>query len=607
MSQFEVFRYEVLSDPEREFRLLKILRSGEARADSISCELTTWPIQAAPTYQAISYTWGDSSTTRSITINGHQSLIRENCFYALMQAYSSPPHGKDDCYFWVDSICINQQDAEKNNQVKIMSTIYQNAANVLACVGEAADDSSFLCGILNRHATDLLRCSKKWRIDESIDDLFHQLRVNRKLGLGSADQRKKLFTAFFSFLKRPYFTRVWIMQELFMGKNISVCCGQDVVPFQTLDGLRIVIFQFGFRKKLPGLWTDVKLAFRIFKWARRWGVHELTDLLLSDLLAQPHMEVATHSSADLLPLGKAASMTLGLGCLDPRDNVYALSALIDWGEVKAVEPDYTITEFDLALRTFHKLAELELMGGSPEYHDPRVQLIPALGLNTQTPEVAEALRKRRCLEDVIGSVEASTETTSVLKKQSMFWLAWRIIYDDSLGWRLECKRPAPADPSFDKSVHHKSPPVIHLRSEYVQASVYLPPCVQSGDVLLVQGRFTTSLGSDEWLGLVARLHTDSAESSRRSIVGKAIVEGDLGEVLGNQIDTYFGYVFFDPEDLIVLTAAEQQHRSWEEVSEADRELYLKTRYRQSRVSNEEQSQFVDQLAIYDRIPPEGFD
>jgi hypothetical protein len=44
--------------------------------------------------------------------------------------------------FWVDSLCINQDDVrEKGAQVQRMFDIYSRAAHVLAWTGEAADDS----------------------------------------------------------------------------------------------------------------------------------------------------------------------------------------------------------------------------------------------------------------------------------------------------------------------------------------------------------------------------------------------------------------------------------------------------------------------------------
>ncbi|KAK2027973.1 hypothetical protein LX32DRAFT_729048 [Colletotrichum zoysiae] len=458
----------------------------------------------------------------------------------------------------------------------MMGNIYRNAASVLAFVGQSPDDSPRLFRVLNQHATDLIRCSKRWRETEAVDHFFRQRLTHRKLGLNSTRNFEILIRAFEPFMSRPYFTRVWVIQELFMGEDVIVCCGQDVALVQALDGLRIVICQLICRKMFPGEWSDPKLVLQLSNLTRSEDL-DLAHLLESKAFAQRHMEAASGSKTRLLALGKAAELTLGLECSDPRDKVYAFSALVDWGEVSPVEPDYNISVFDLALQTLYKLAELELLNVSPQWHDPRVLLIPALGLSAQTLEIAEALRKRQCSSHENRHAGTPTETSSRLKKHSMFWLAWDIVYEESHGWRLKFKKPALLDPTVDKTVQHNTPPEIHTRLRDKQVSVFLPPCVQCGDVLLIQGRFSASLGSEEWLGLVARLDDTSDEPYRHSIVGKAIVQGDLFAALKFRGGINLGMVFFDPEDSLVHTAAELQHPSWEEASKADRELYLKTR------------------------------
>ncbi|WYZ43178.1 hypothetical protein EsH8_VI_000877 [Colletotrichum jinshuiense] len=575
MLQSEGFHYQALSDPSNDIRLLEIIGEIEADTDSINCELAIWPVKSTPSYHAISYTWGDTDTTKSVIINGKKVSVGKNCYNALSQAHSSGLSGNR--FFWIDSICINQDDIpEKSQQVAIMSTIYRNADHVLACVGESADDSSFLCEFLRKHATKLNRCSKKWRVDDSADNIFQQRHIHRTLGLNSP-ARRRILAAYMAFIDRRYFTRVWIMQELFMGRNISVCCGSDVIPMQTLDGFRVVVCQIASRDLNPGLWGDFKSVVQVFQPTRKSKVNShLSQILRSDNFVRNHMEVATHENTELLPLGQAASMTSGLDCKDPRDKVYALSALIDWGKVAPIRPDYSIQLFDLAVHVLRKLAELELNDGSPEFYDPRMELIPSLGLTTQTNEVADALCRRRSPNhSTAGATGDSNEQVSFLKKRSMFWLAWRIIYDDEYRWRLECNKPIPLDPSFDKSVRHKTPPEIHVRVKDTQASVYLPSYVHPGDYLIIQGRFTASLGSKNWLGMVAR---PEAGLSRCPIVGKAIVEGDLGsDAICTSVGALGGYVFFDPKDLIVHTAAEQQYPSWQEVGKQDREVYLRTR------------------------------
>ncbi|KAL0935662.1 heterokaryon incompatibility [Colletotrichum truncatum] len=576
MAPLEKFQYVALSNPKTELRLLRILEADEGGTDGLNCELTTWPIKSSPTFHAISYTWGNTKITKPIVINGKQAFVGENCHYALKQAHSSGLNPGGDYYLWIDSICINQEDIkEKNEQVKGISAIYEHADIVLACVGEAADESHFFCEYLLKHAVKLTYYSDKWRTKQSVDSLFGQLMANRELGINSPD-RGKLFSAFQAFVNRPYFTRVWILQELFMAKNISMCCGDDVVPLQALDGFRVIICQAAARGMFPGWWADFRSALQaINPWKENNASSRLTNILNYNF-AQHHMDLATRPNTKLLPLGEAAEITFGLDCQDPRDKVYALSALIDWGKVEPIQADYSIELFALAIDVFLKIAQLEIIGGSPEFYDPRMELIPALGLTTQTAEVAERLRQRRSPNpDISRPAWYTSDRVSYLKKHSAFWLAWKIIYDDEHGWRLECNRPISLDPAFDESKRQKGLIQVHMRVKNVRVSVCLPPSVQHGDYLLAQGRFTASIGSENWLGVVARPNSDSP---RCDVVGKAIIEGNLGsDTITIRFGTLQGGVMFDPEDLVIFTAAEQQYPSWEGVGEAARAEFLSTR------------------------------
>jgi hypothetical protein len=46
--------------------------------------------------------------------------------------------------FWIDQICINQEDeTEKGHQVQFMGEIFRRAYNVFAWLGMEDDDSTF--------------------------------------------------------------------------------------------------------------------------------------------------------------------------------------------------------------------------------------------------------------------------------------------------------------------------------------------------------------------------------------------------------------------------------------------------------------------------------
>ncbi|KAH8729126.1 heterokaryon incompatibility protein-domain-containing protein, partial [Phaeosphaeriaceae sp. PMI808] len=124
------FKHNPLPDSTTHMRLLEI---AEGNFDQhVACKLSVWPMNAVPSYLAISYTWGPTDPPAIITINEKQLEVRQNCEYVLQQAFSS----KASQYFWVDALCIDQtSNEEKNDQVAMMGQIYNQAEHVFACVG----------------------------------------------------------------------------------------------------------------------------------------------------------------------------------------------------------------------------------------------------------------------------------------------------------------------------------------------------------------------------------------------------------------------------------------------------------------------------------------
>ncbi|KAH6857537.1 heterokaryon incompatibility protein-domain-containing protein, partial [Alternaria alternata] len=124
------FKHEPLPDSTTHIRLLKI-KSVDAE-DRVVCLLTAWPMEEAPEYYALSYTWGSPTPSHQILINGCVFTAGQNCVYALKQAHAAKANG----YFWMDALCIDQSTTqEKNHQVGMMGQIYARSVHVMACVG----------------------------------------------------------------------------------------------------------------------------------------------------------------------------------------------------------------------------------------------------------------------------------------------------------------------------------------------------------------------------------------------------------------------------------------------------------------------------------------
>src|ERR1700761_9437031 len=84
-------------------------------------------------YEALSYTWGQSSENRTIQLNGCTLRITDNLYNALRRLRRLTSTRT----LWVDALCINQDDLhERSQQVAIMGEIYGKAARVLVWLGE---------------------------------------------------------------------------------------------------------------------------------------------------------------------------------------------------------------------------------------------------------------------------------------------------------------------------------------------------------------------------------------------------------------------------------------------------------------------------------------
>jgi hypothetical protein len=89
-----------------------------------------------PEFAALSYTWGNPSHKVPIFINKKRFQLIKSAHQALSGAASS-------VNFWVDAVCINQNDNnEKSQQVLLMADIYSLANTTDIWLGPELDNST---------------------------------------------------------------------------------------------------------------------------------------------------------------------------------------------------------------------------------------------------------------------------------------------------------------------------------------------------------------------------------------------------------------------------------------------------------------------------------
>ena len=200
--------FEYPHDPETNYRPYTL--------HAVSCTTGT-PVW----YTALSYVWGNPALVRPMTCNRKPFATTENLDLALRRIRRLDLA----VLLWVDQICINQDDLqEKNQQVAIMGTIYQRAWTTLAWLGEDADNSSDALDTLlaTRDALQTYPDGKPLDVEDF-----------KRFNLPAPNSPKWLEVG--KLMSRPWFYRVWIMQEVVLSHRIIIMCGAKCVSWADLS------------------------------------------------------------------------------------------------------------------------------------------------------------------------------------------------------------------------------------------------------------------------------------------------------------------------------------------------------------------------------------
>lgn len=268
-----------------------------------------------PEFEAVSYTWGSIDTLVDIEIvaaNGSplqppQTIkVGPNLF--TMLRYLRHQHISRS--LWIDAICINQKDfVERGEQVRRMNHIYAFATRVIVWLGEATEDSALALEMLEHIGKQLEYtqdgyclpspdCTERfWYKDEYLGNLSNEV-----------------WTAIASLTQRPYFERLWILQEIQSANHNSVVqCGQAII-----------------------LWYHVRRAFlQVYKLSA--GLPQFSTPLLKTKIYHLYR---ISNALTTLDSDKLFYMTSNCECSDPRDKIFAILGLLPRNFASSIELAY---------------------------------------------------------------------------------------------------------------------------------------------------------------------------------------------------------------------------------------------------------------------------
>lgn len=334
--------------PEGDFLYASVLSGDEIRLiefhgspddDDIRCSLVVRPLDDSLVYNALSYSWGDQSSKRTITCNGSHLEVGHNLFMAMRQIRRD----NRTELLWADALCINQADnAEKATQVKMMRDIYQRAKLVIAWLGEEEDMDHLVFQLM-----DLLndRFQFRWVIeDQRVKKVCHFSREE----LGLPDTFHPSWKALCGFLTRPFFFRVWIIQEILVARECIFQFGVYKVDRKIIFGIGACMEEFHtiddiitFNTPVNGSWADdlpiaipVRPASSTPSAVHNLALHDILSLSVYSIKSLWHLR-SMMSSGQPPTIIQLLNETKMFRATLPQDKIFALAGL-----ASDLDPDF---------------------------------------------------------------------------------------------------------------------------------------------------------------------------------------------------------------------------------------------------------------------------
>lgn len=302
--------------------------------NEIQCELIETYLGDVP-YEALSYTWGSMDKPLKITVDASELHVTENLYTALQ--YLRLPY--EDRLLWVDAVCINQDNnEERGHQVGQMRLVYKMAEGVLIWLGTSDFHTERFFEAMNdprlKEVTTAGGKAKGIKIDPGL----------------CADFRHEFQDTFSELMARPWFRRVWILQEVATGRKATVMCGRSSVSTRVFAMVPAIV-EFSIQEHCQAVLDIMPGHSRRLSW---WGERQDLQTLLLKFAASE--------------------------ATDERDKIYALLGISsDAYNSKELVPSYLKDTQQLIHDTWSYILFNEVL--DPSLHGfPKLNMIEFLGI-----------------------------------------------------------------------------------------------------------------------------------------------------------------------------------------------------------------------------------
>ncbi|KAJ2971434.1 hypothetical protein NUW58_g9422 [Xylaria curta] len=293
----QLFTYSPLSEPGH-IRLL-LLQPAVAQDDSLVGSLQHISLNdhygdLISPYTALSYVWGEPTEADTILLDGRPFGVTANLGAALRDLRDVDRTHR----IWADALCINQNDIpERNQQVLLIGQIYSRANTTTIYLGALNPDAEIVIQEVTR------------RISIGVSEM-----PQNPAQIGILDAVKR------GVLARPWFYRIWVLQELVLSREPWVQFGSKRIRWDDLCCLVASLES-----------TDLK------------SMNDIRAGYWNDYLpfSDPGEAIDHHGERNLWRILKTRK---SCGATDPRDVIFAHLGIIS---DKATIPEYIKIDYTL--------------------------------------------------------------------------------------------------------------------------------------------------------------------------------------------------------------------------------------------------------------------
>ncbi|KAL8881983.1 MAG: hypothetical protein Q9198_000928 [Flavoplaca austrocitrina] len=227
------FTYRPLHQERREIRLVQLscelqVASNGKSVPSLRMHHASFDGEDLPEYTTLSYTWG-TGLKGIVFIEdegkpARKLLVSTNLLDALCHFARLPDQSLETVrpVFWIDQLCINQNDKdEKNHQVAMMTEIFGQAKMTNVWLGSRK--ATLSCEVVTKYDQDVSRIMEVVSNDPELRDDYSSASqgVDRILSEVSKDDWEHLH-ALADFCTHPWFERAWVVQEVATSSKVIV-------------------------------------------------------------------------------------------------------------------------------------------------------------------------------------------------------------------------------------------------------------------------------------------------------------------------------------------------------------------------------------------------